>query len=72
MADLKEHHVKLCFKQGINDMETFKMLKVAFREQKMGKTQVNEWFFKFKSGTTSAEEAKHAGNVSRKTKENAD
>ena len=49
-----------------------KILEVAFREQKMGKTQVNEWFFKFKSGTTSAEEAKHAGNVSRKTKENAD
>jgi hypothetical protein len=48
------------------------MLKVAFREQKMGRTQVSEWFFKSKSGRTFAEDAKHTGHLSRKPEESSD
>jgi hypothetical protein len=39
-------------------METFKMLKVYFGEQTMGKTQVFGWFSIFKKRMTSAEDAK--------------
>jgi hypothetical protein len=33
--------------------ESFEMLKVAFGEQIMGRTQIFKWFYKFKSNVTS-------------------
>lgn len=42
-------------------METFKMLEVAFREQTVGRTQVSEWLFKFKSSVTSVEDSECSG-----------
>jgi phage terminase small subunit len=42
-------------------METFKMLEVAFAEQRMGRTQVSVWCTKFESSMTSAEDAKCTG-----------
>jgi len=45
-------------------METFKMLEVAFREQTVGRTQVFEWLFKFKSSMTSVEDSERSGRPS--------
>jgi hypothetical protein len=42
---------------GKNGTETFKMLKVTFGDLTVGRTQVFEWFSKFKSGATSVEDA---------------
>jgi len=45
-------------------METFKMLEVTFREQTVGRMQVSERLFKFKSSMTSAEDSEHSGRPS--------
>jgi hypothetical protein len=37
------------------------MLKAAFGEEKMGRAKVFEWFSKFQSGVTSAEDTKCSG-----------
>ena len=42
-------------------METFKLLEVAFKEQREGRTQVSEWLFKFKSSVTSVEDSECSG-----------
>jgi hypothetical protein len=59
MADLKEQQVciKFCFKLGEKWYRNLQMLKVCFGEQTVGRVQVFGWFFKFKSGGTSAEDA---------------
>lgn len=59
MADLKQQRlcVTFCFKLEKNATETFEMLKVAFGEQAIGRTQVFEWSCRFRSGVTSAEDA---------------
>jgi hypothetical protein len=44
-----------------NDIETFEMLEAAFGEQLMGRREVSEWFPKFRSYMTTAEDAKHSG-----------
>jgi hypothetical protein len=75
VTDLKEQHVciKFCFKLGKNSVETFDMLEVCFREQKMGRTQLFAWFSKFKSDMISVEVAEHLGCLSMsKTDENMD
>jgi hypothetical protein len=50
MADLKEQRVfvKFCFLLGKTAAETVTMLKEAFKDEAMGKTQVYEWFNSFK------------------------
>jgi hypothetical protein len=54
-------------------METFEMLYVAFGDQTMGRTQVSEWFTKFKSSVISVEDAKRAGRpLTSKTNANVD
>jgi hypothetical protein len=42
-------------------METSEILKVRFGEETRGRTQVFEQFSKFKSGVSSAEDAKRLG-----------
>jgi hypothetical protein len=56
---LKEEcvHIKFCTKMVKNYIQTFRILKAAFGEQKMGVTQVFEWFSKFKMSVSSAENA---------------
>jgi hypothetical protein len=76
MADLKEQcvRIKICFlKWEKHSMETFKMLKVSFGEQKMG-TQVSKWFSKFKSSVTSTADAECCSGCTLmcKTDENMD
>jgi hypothetical protein len=53
MADLKEQRicVKFCFKLGKTTSETHEMLKTAFDDSVMGRTQISEWFFRFKRGS---------------------
>jgi hypothetical protein len=59
MADLKEQCicVKFCFKLGKAAPETHEMLKTAFGDNAMGRTQTFEWFSQFKCGETSAEDS---------------
>jgi len=44
--------VKFCVKIGKSVIETFEMLKIAFREEAMGMTQTYEWWKHFKEGRT--------------------
>jgi hypothetical protein len=73
MAYLKEGHVgiKVYFKLGKMFTETFNVLKVAFVEQTVGRTQVFDWRFKFKSDVTSVEDAGglREGTYSQETEE---
>ena len=46
--EISQVSTKFCFNLGINVMNTFKLLKVDFREQKMGITQILEWFSNLK------------------------
>jgi hypothetical protein len=57
MADLKEQRIcgKLCFKLGKTATETHEMLKTAFGDNVMGRTQILQWFSRFKRGETSVE-----------------
>jgi hypothetical protein len=66
VADLKELHVcvKFCFKQRKIGMETVKMMKVAFGEQTVGRTQLFEWFSKFKVCVTVVEDSEVLGRPS--------
>jgi len=59
MTDGKEQHVciKFYFKLGRSSTETSETLKVPSGEQTVGRTQVFDWFSKFRSCVTSAEDA---------------
>ena len=50
----------------------FEMMEAAFGEESMGRTQVSEWFSKFKSGTNFGEYAKCLGHPTIKRDENVD
>jgi hypothetical protein len=57
MADLKERSicVKFCFKFEKTASETHEMIKTAFGDNAMGRTQTFEWFSRFKRRETSVE-----------------
>jgi hypothetical protein len=46
MVDLKEQHIcmKFCFKLRKTASEMHEMLKIAFGDNAMGRTQMFEWF----------------------------
>jgi hypothetical protein len=56
MRDFHEQriYVKFCVKLGKSFMETFEMLKTAFGNEALGRTQTYEWWKRFKGGRTSA------------------
>jgi len=56
--------VKFCVKNGKSVTETFKMLKKAFREEAMGRTQTYEWWKRFKGGRTSVHDDPRSGRSS--------
>ncbi|PNF32226.1 hypothetical protein B7P43_G17963 [Cryptotermes secundus] len=58
MADFREQHaaVKFCFLLGKSGTETLEMLKTAYKDNAMGKTQVFEWFSRFKNGEMSIDD----------------
>jgi len=57
-------YVKFCVKIGKPVTETFEMLKIAFREEAMGRTQTHEWWKRFKEGRTSVDDDPRSGRPS--------
>ena len=47
--------IKFCFKIGKTAPETYQLLQQAYSEDPVGRTQVFDWFRRFKEGRTSAE-----------------
>lgn len=66
MASLSEQRaaVKFCFLLGKNGAETVLMLKTAYQDDAMGKTQVYEWFARFKNGDMSIDDKPRSGRPS--------
>ena len=63
MADFREQCacIKLCFKLGKTAIECYEMLKEAFGEQAMGRSQTFQWFSRFKAGRTSTDDDECSG-----------
>ncbi|KAJ4441085.1 hypothetical protein ANN_10935 [Periplaneta americana] len=66
MADHKEQSVcvKFSFLLGKTAAETVGMLRQAFDDDALGKSQVYEWFSRYKSGNTSTENMPRSGHPS--------
>ena len=63
MADFHEQRacIKFCFKLGKTATECNEMLKTAFGEQAMGRSQTFQWFCRFKAGRTSTDDDERSG-----------
>ena len=63
MADLREQRacIKFCFKLGKTATECYEMLKTAFGEQAMGRSQTFQWVSQFKAGRTSTDDNERSG-----------
>uniref|UniRef100_A0A1B6CBZ2 Mos1 transposase HTH domain-containing protein n=1 Tax=Clastoptera arizonana TaxID=38151 RepID=A0A1B6CBZ2_9HEMI len=75
MASLIEQRtaVKFCFLLGKTAAETVVMMKTAYKDDALGKTQVYEWFFRFKNGDMSVEDKPRSGRPSTaRTDDNVD
>ena len=53
--------IKFCFKIGKTTTETYQLLQQAYGEDVMGRTQVFDWFRRFKEDRTSAESDPRTG-----------
>ncbi|VVC25091.1 Hypothetical protein CINCED_3A016760 [Cinara cedri] len=62
-ADLREQRaaVKFCFLLGKTGTETLEMLKTAYKGDALGKTQVFEWFSRYKSSEMSIDDQARSG-----------
>jgi len=72
MADFRKQSacIKFCFKLGKTATEYCEMLKIAFGEQAMGRSQTFQLFYQIKAGRTSTDDEKSSGRpVSRSTPE---
>jgi hypothetical protein len=56
--------VKFCFLLGKTAADTVGMLRQAFNDDALGKSQVYEWFSRFKSGNMSTEDMPRLGRPS--------
>ena len=56
--------IKFCFKIGKTATETYQLLQQAYGEDAMGRTQVFDWFHRFKEGRNSVESDPHSGRPS--------
>jgi transposase len=54
-------NIKFCVRLGKSFSETFDMLKEAYVEESMSRTQVYEWHRRFKSGRESLEDYERVG-----------
>jgi transposase len=75
MADLKERRicVKFYFILGKTASEKHEMLKTAFDDNAMGRTQTFDWFSRFKRGETSVADSERSGRPSTgRTEENVE
>ncbi|PNF33096.1 hypothetical protein B7P43_G15744 [Cryptotermes secundus] len=66
MTDFREQRaaVKFCFLLGKSGTETLEMLKTAYKDDAMGKTQVFEWLSRFKNGEMSIDDKLRSGRPS--------
>lgn len=66
MSDFCEQRaaVKFCFLLGKSGTETIELLKTAYKDDSMGKTQVFEWFSRFKNGDMSIDDKPRSGRPS--------
>ena len=53
--------IKFCFKIGKTASETYQLLQQAYGEDAMGRTQMFDWFRRFKEGRTSVESDPSSG-----------
>ena len=75
MADFREQRacIKFCLKFGKTATEYYEMLKTAFGEQAMGRSQTFQWFSWFKAGRASIDDDERSGRpVSSSTPEMID
>jgi len=58
MGDCRKQRVcvKFCCKLGQTFSETFEMLKQAFGDEAMSRTQTRQWYRRFKESRTSVED----------------
>ncbi|GFY08975.1 protein GVQW3 [Trichonephila clavipes] len=56
--------IKFCFNLGKSCAETIEMLQKAFKDEWMGKTQIKEWYGRFKNGRTSVDSDPRSGRPS--------
>ena len=56
--------IKFCFKIWKTATETYQLLQQAYGEDAMGRTQVSDWFRRFKEGRTSSESDPRSGRPS--------
>ena len=63
MADFREQraYIKFFLKLGKTATECHEMLKTAFGEQVMGRSQTFQWFSRFKAGRTSIDDDERSG-----------
>ena len=61
--------IKFCFKIGKTATETYQLLKQAYCVDAMGRTQVFDWFHRFKEGRTFVESDPHSGRPSKSRNE---
>jgi hypothetical protein len=55
--------IRFCANLGKSATETITMIKQAFREQILSRTQVFEWHAQFKTGSTTVDDDKHTGRL---------
>jgi hypothetical protein len=67
MTEKTEQRLRINFCQKLeeNCTETYDMIKVAFREDSMGRSRVFEWFRPVKEGKFSVESDKYPGRAGR-------
>jgi len=53
--------IKFCFNLGKTATECYEMLKTAFGEQAVGRSQTFRWFSQFTTGRTSIDDDEHSG-----------
>ncbi|GFT44632.1 histone-lysine N-methyltransferase SETMAR [Trichonephila clavipes] len=66
MAERTEQRIgiKFCFNLGKSCAETIEMLQKAFKDECMGKTQIKEWYGRFKNCRTSVDSDPRSGRPS--------
>ena len=71
MANFREQRacIKFCFKLGKTATECYEMLKTAFGEQAMGRSQTFQWFSRLKAGRISTDDERSGRPVSSSTQE---
>ena len=57
----ERYAIKLCFKHGKNDTETYGMLQIAFRPSCMYRASVFEWHKRFQEGGQSVRDNERFG-----------